>query len=127
MNSALNKAARESTERDLDGWVLTSGNPPGQRTGTMLVMADRSGRPYAIGCGDTDLEAANALMADMTRRARAWIKVRRVARTWRDHLRSEAEERRAEDSAAFLASRKSDSTNAGQDAAAACGLKPNNG
>lgn len=106
MNSALNKAAREATERDLDGWVLTNGNPPGQRSGTMLVMADRAGRPYAIGCGDTELEAANALMADMTRRARAWIKVRRVARTWRDHLRAESDQRRAEQSAAFLMSRK---------------------
>ena len=106
MISQLNAAAREATERDLAGWVLTSGNPPGQRTGTMLVMADRAGRPYAIGCGETDLEASNALLADMTKRARAWIKVRRVARTWRDHLRAEAEDRRAEQSADFLASRK---------------------
>jgi hypothetical protein len=84
--------------------VLTNGNPPGQRTGTMLVMADRAGRPYGIGCGDTELEAANAMMADMTRRARAWLKARRVVRTWRDHLRAESEARRAEASAAFLSS-----------------------
>jgi hypothetical protein len=101
----LNKAAREASERDLDGWVLTNGNPPGQRTGTMLVMADRAGRPYAIGCGNTELEAANALLADMTRRARAWFKARRVVRTWRDHLRAETEARRGEESAAFLSSR----------------------
>jgi hypothetical protein len=101
----LNKARREATERDLDGWVLTSGTPPGQRTGTMLVMADRAGRPYAIGCGETELEAANALLADMTRRARAWLTVRRMARTWRDHLRAESEARRAQESAAFLSSR----------------------
>ena len=106
MNTQLNKAAREATERDLDGWVLTNGNPPGQRTGTMLVMADRAGRPYAIGCGDTELEAANALMADMTRRARAWLKVRRVSRAWRDHLRAESEIQRAEKSAQFLSTRQ---------------------
>lgn len=106
MNTQFNKAAREATERDLDGWVLTNGNPPGQRTGTMLMMADRAGRPYAIGCGDTELEAANALMADMTRRACAWINVRRVVRTWRDHLRAEAEIQRAEKSAQFLAARR---------------------
>jgi hypothetical protein len=101
----LNKARREATERDLDGWVLTSGTPPGQRTGTMLVMADRAGRPYAIGCGETELEAANALLSDMTNRARSWLMVRRMARTWRDHLRAESEARRAQESAAFLSSR----------------------
>jgi hypothetical protein len=106
MIAELNKAAREASERDLDGWVLTNGNPPGQRAGTMLVMADRAGRPYAIGCGESDLEAANALLSDMTKRARQWIKVRRVARAWRDHLRSEADQRRADESAQFLASRK---------------------
>ena len=111
MNPELNKAAREASERDLDGWIMTNGNPPGRTTGTMLCMMDKSGRPYAIGVGETDLEAANALLSDMTRRARQWIKVRRMARTWRDHLRGESDERRAAESAEFIASRKSGPSN----------------
>jgi hypothetical protein len=106
----LNAAAREATDRDLAGWVMTSGNPPGMRTGTMLVMADRAGRPYAIGCGESDLEAANALMADMTVRAREWIRVRRFLRTWRNNLREESADRRAEESRRFLATRSTSST-----------------
>jgi hypothetical protein len=106
MNAALNKAARDATERDLEGWHLTSGNPPGQRSGHMLCMMSRTSKPYAIGCGDTELEAVNALVADMTKRARRWIELRRMVRVWRDSLRENAEADRAEQSAAFLASRK---------------------
>jgi hypothetical protein len=106
MNAALNKAAREATEQDLDGWHLTSGNPPGQRSGHMLCMMSRTGKPYAIGCGETELEAVNALVGDMTKRARRWIELRRMMRIWRDSLRETAAADRAEQGAAFLASRK---------------------
>lgn len=103
----LNKAARAVTERDLDGWHLTHGTPPGMRTGTLLCIMSGSGKPYAIGAGETDLEAANALVSDMTTRARKWIELRRTVRMWRDALRAAAADSRAEKSAEFLASRKS--------------------
>lgn len=102
MIDELNKAAREATERDLDGWHLTSGTPPGEKKGVMLCMMSGSGKPYAIGCGKTDLEAANALVSDMTKRARRWLELRRTVRVWRDALRVAAGESRAERSKAFL-------------------------
>jgi len=107
MNPELNKAAREATERDLQGWHLTNGTPPGLKTGTMLCIMSGSGKPYAIGCGDTNLEAVNALVADMNKRARKWIEMRRMVRVWRDTLRTAAEDDRAEKSREFLASKKS--------------------
>lgn len=106
MINELNKAAREATERDLDGWHLTNGTPPGEKSGHMLCMMSQTGKPYAIGCGETELEACNALVADMTRRARRWLQLRRIVRTWRDKLRTDSAERRAAESAAFLASRR---------------------
>lgn len=111
MINELNKAAREATERDLEGWHLTSGTPPGEKSGVMLCFMSGSGKPYAIGCGDTELEAANALALDMTKRAHKWLEMRRVVRTWRDALRVMAADARAEKSAAFLASRKSSPSN----------------
>lgn len=106
MINETNKAAREATERDLEGWHMTSGTIPGQKTGIMLCIMSGSGKPYAIGCGGTELEAVNALVDDMTKRARKWIDLRRTVRVWRDALRMAAGEARAEKSAAFLASRK---------------------
>lgn len=102
----INKAVREATERDLQGWHLTKGTPPGMKTGTMLCIVSNSGKPYAIGCGDTELEAANALVADMVKRARKWIYLLRMVKTWRDALRQQSEDNRAEQSAAFLAGKK---------------------
>lgn len=102
----LNKAAREATERDIEGWHMTNGTPPGMKTGTMLCLMSGSGKPYAIGCGESELEAVNALVADMTKRARKWIELRRMVRVWRDALRTAADDSRAEKSAEFLASRK---------------------
>jgi hypothetical protein len=112
MINELNKAAREATERDLEGWHMTNGTPPGEKTGTMLCIMSGSGKPYAIGCGDTELEAVNALVADMTKRARKWIELRRTVRVWRDALRVAAGEDRVAKSAEFLASRKSSHSNA---------------
>lgn len=103
----MNKAAREATERDLDGWHMTHGTIPGQKTGIMLCIMSGSGKPYAIGCGGSELEAVNALVEDMTKRARKWIKLRRTVRVWRDALRLAAGDARTENSAKFLASRKS--------------------
>ncbi len=105
----LNKAAREATERDIEGWHMTNGTPPGMKKGTMLCIMSGSGRPYAIGCGSTDLEAVNALVDDMTKRARKWIDLRRTVRVWRDALRIAAGEDRAAKSTAFLASKRSPS------------------
>lgn len=106
MIKELNNAAREATARDLEGWHLTNGIIPGQRTGVMLCIMSGSSKPYAIGCGDTELEAVNALVEDMTKRARKWIELRRTVRVWRDALRVVSGEIRAEKSVAFLASRK---------------------
>lgn len=111
MINEINKAAREATERDLEGWHMTNGTIPGQKTGIMLCIMSGSGKPYAIGCGGTELEAVNALVEDMTKRARKWIELRRTVRVWRDALRLAAGEARAEKSAAFLASRKSSPSN----------------
>lgn len=102
----INKAAREATERDLDGWQLTNGTPPGMKSGTMLCIVSNSGKPYAIGCGDTDLEAVNALVADMVKRARKWIYLLRMVKTWRDALRQQSKDEKVEKSAAFLAGKK---------------------
>lgn len=111
MTNEINKAAREATERDLEGWHMTNGTIPGQNTGIMLCIMSGSGKPYAIGCGGSDLEAVNALVDDMTKRARKWIELRRTVRVWRDALRLAAGDVRAEKSAAFLASRKSRPSN----------------
>lgn len=111
MITELNKAAREATERDLQGWHLTNGTPPGLKTGTMLCIMSGSGKPYAIGCGDTDLEAVNALVSDMSKRARKWIEMRRMVRVWRDALRAAAADDRAEKSREFLAGKKSSPSN----------------
>jgi len=109
MINELNKAAREATERDLEGWHMTNGTPPGEKSGHMLCIMSGSGKPYAIGCGHTELEAVNALVSDMTTRARKWIELRRTVRVWRDALRVAAGEERAAKSAAFLASKRSPS------------------
>lgn len=113
MISELNRAAREATERDLEGWHMTNGTIPGQNTGIMLCIMSGSGKPYAIGCGGTELEAVNALVEDMTKRARKWIELRRTVRVWRDALRMAAGDARAEKSAAFLASKRSPSNDQG--------------
>jgi hypothetical protein len=115
MINELNKAAREATERDLNGWHMTNGTIPGQKTGIMLCIMSGSGKPYAIGCGGTELEAVNALVDDMTKRARKWIELRRTVRVWRDALRLAAGEARAEKSAEFLARRKSSPSNPSSD------------
>ena len=112
MINETNKAAREATERDLEGWHMTNGTIPGQKTGIMLCIMSGSGKPYAIGCGGTELEAVNALVDDMTKRARKWIELRRTVRVWRDALRVAAGEDRAAKSAEFLARRKSSPSNA---------------
>lgn len=111
MINETNKAAREATERDLEGWVMTNGTIPGQKSGIMLCIMSGSGKPYAIGCGETELEAVNALVTDMTKRARKWVELRRTVRVWRDALRTASDDSRAEKSAEFLASRKSDKFN----------------
>jgi hypothetical protein len=106
MINELNKAAREATERDLEGWHMTNGTIPGQNTGIMLCIMSGSGKPYAIGCGGTELEAVNALVDDMTKRARKWIELRRTVRVWRNALRLAAGDARAEKSAEFLSRKK---------------------
>jgi hypothetical protein len=106
MIDAMNKAARDATEKDLEGWHLTSGTIPGEKTGVMLCMMSAGGKPYAIGCGANELEAANNLVSDMTKRARKWLFLLRTVRTWRNALRQYSRDRRAAESAAFLESRK---------------------
>lgn len=102
MTHEINKAARDATSRDLEGWHMTNGPIPGGSKGVMLCVMSGSGKPYAIGCGETELEAVNALVVDMTKRARRWLEIRRMVRVWRDALRVAAGEARDERSRAFL-------------------------
>lgn len=106
MSKPLTDAAKRAAEHAFDGFVLTSGTPPERDRGVMLALFDKAGRSYATGVGETELEATNALVNDMTRRARQWIKMRRIVRRCRRALQLEADERRADASADFLASRK---------------------
>ena len=69
-------------------------------------MIDKLGKPYAVGVGETELEACNALVIDMERRARQWVKMLLKVRQCRKAMRIEASEERQEQSKQFLASRK---------------------
>lgn len=108
MISQLNQAARAATARAAVKWTLVHGLPPGATDGHLLAIipAETGGRPIAIGCGTTELEACNALLADLTERLRGLLSIRRMVKVWRTRLRAEAGELRAEKSAAFLASRR---------------------
>lgn len=78
----------------------------------LSVVECATGRPVATGFGLSELTACNALLADLTERCRGMLAIRRMSKTWRDQLRVDAGEARAEKSREFLASRKSDPSNA---------------
>lgn len=103
MSEPYTQAKRLLDAEAFSGWVLTSGTPPGRTSGVMLCMIDRSGRVYACGVGETELEACNALASDMDRRARQWIKMLLLVRGCRKAMRIEAGDIREQRSKEFLA------------------------
>lgn len=110
---SYNEGARAATERAITRWMLVHGTHPDDRSVIMLsVVEQATGRPMATGLGESELTACNALLADLTERCRGLLGIRRMAKTWRDHLRGESQERRSAESEAFLASRKSGPSNA---------------
>lgn len=86
--------------------MLVHGTHPDDRSIIMLQVVEcATGKPIATGFGNSELTACNALLSDLTERCRGLLGIRRMAKTWREHLRGESEERRAEASKAFLESR----------------------
>jgi hypothetical protein len=71
------------------------------------VVECATGRPVATGFGLSELTACNALLTDLTERCRGLLAIRRMSKIWRDQMRLDAGELRAEKSAEFLARRKS--------------------
>jgi hypothetical protein len=103
-----NEGARGATKRAITKWMLAHGTHPTDRSAIMLQVVEcATGKPIATGFGESDLTACNALLSDLTERCRGLLGIRRMTKTWREHLRGESEERRAEQSEAFLASRRS--------------------
>lgn len=101
-----NAGARAATERAITRWMLVHGTHPDDRSIIMLQVVEcATGKPIATGFGNSELTACNALLSDLTERCRGLLGIRRMAKTWREHLRGESEERRAEASKAFLESR----------------------
>jgi len=98
-------AKRRLDAEAFDGWILTGGTPPDRKAGHMLCMIDKLGKPYGVGVGETELEACNALVADMERRSRQWVKMLLIVRNCRKAMRIEASEQRIEQSKEFLSSR----------------------
>lgn len=110
--ASSNTGARAATERAVTKWMLVHGHHPDRRDIIMLSVVEcATGRPVATGFGLSQLTACNALLADLTERCRGMLAIRRMSKVWRDQLRVEAGEARAERSREFLASRKSDPSN----------------
>ena len=87
------------------------GASPSQPTVRRSARPDPSvecatGRPVATGFGLSQLTACNALLADLTERCRGLLAIRRMSKVWRDQLRADAGEARAEKAREFLMSRK---------------------
>ena len=104
MSEVYTAAKKRLDEQAFDGWILTGGTPPDRKDGVMLCMIDKTGKPYAVGVGGTELEACNALISDMGRRARQWVKMLLLVRQCRNAMRAEASEERSQRSAEFLSS-----------------------
>lgn len=110
--ASANAGARAATERAITKWMLVHGTHPDHRNIIMLsVMECATGRPVATGFGLSELTACNALLADLTERCRGLLGIRRMSKVWRDQLRAEAGEIRAEKTREFFASRKSSPSN----------------
>lgn len=108
--ASANAGARAATVRAVTKWMLAHATHPDHRNIIMLSVVEcATGRPAATGFGLSELTACNALLADLTERCRGLLAIRRMAKTWRDQLRVNASEDRAEKSRQFFASRKSDS------------------
>lgn len=104
MTDPYTTSKKRLDDEAFDGWVLTDGTPPGRKTGHMLCMLDKLGKPYAVGVGESELEACNALVSDMERRARQWTRMLLIVRNCRKAMRIEAGEIREERSKSFLSS-----------------------
>lgn len=104
MSEPYTDAKKQLDAKAFDGWILTGGTPPDRKSGHMLCMIDKLGKPYAVGVGETELEACNALVTDMERRARQWVKMLLMVRNCRKAMRIEAGEIRDAQSKAFLSS-----------------------
>lgn len=105
--AAANAGARAATERAITRWMLVHGHHPDHRNIIMLSVVEcATGRPVATGFGLSQLTACNALLADLTERCRGLLGIRRMSKVWREQLRLEAGEARAEKSREFLASTK---------------------
>lgn len=104
MSEPYTDAKKRLDAEAFDGWILTGGTPPDRNSGHMLCMIDKLGKPYAVGVGESELEACNALVIDMERRSRQWVKMLLLVRNCRKAMRIEAGEERAERSKAFLSS-----------------------
>ena len=123
--ASANTGARAATERAVTKWMLVHGHHPDRRDIIMLSVVEcATGRPVATGFGLSQLTACNALLADLTERCRGMLAIRRMSKVWRDQLRVEAGEARAEKSREFLASRKSDPSNAQGEARADSAAPP---
>jgi hypothetical protein len=110
--ASANAGARAATERAITKWMLVHGNHPDHRNIIMLSVVEcATGRPVATGFGLSELTACNALLADLTERCRGLMGIRRMSKVWREQLRVEAGEARAEKSREFLASRNSHPSN----------------
>jgi len=99
-----NAGARNATERAITKWMLTHGHHPDRRDIVMLSVVEcATGRPVATGFGLSELAACNALLADLTERCRGMLAIRRMSKTWRDQMRVDAGEIRAEKTKVFFA------------------------
>jgi len=108
-----NAGARAATERAVTKWMLAHAKHPDRSDITMLSVVEcATGRSVATGFGLSELTACNALLTDLTERCRGMLAIRRMSKIWRDQMRLEAGELRAEKSAEFLARRKSSPSNA---------------
>lgn len=105
--ASANIGARAATERAVTQWMLIHGHHPDRKNIIMLSVVEcATGRPVATGFGLSQLTACNALLVDLTERCRGMLAIRRMSKVWRDQLRADAGEVRAEKSRQFLASRQ---------------------
>lgn len=111
--ASANAGARAATERAVTKWMLVHGHHPDRRDIIMLSIVEcATGKPVATGFGLSELTACNALLADLTERCRGLLGIRRMSKAWRDQLRADAGELRAEKTREFFANQKSSPSNA---------------
>jgi hypothetical protein len=83
--------------------MLVHGHHPDHRNIIMLSVVEcATGRPVATGFGLSQLTACNALLADLTERCRGLLGIRRMSKVWREQLRADAGEARAEKTREFF-------------------------